>query len=92
MHSHVGDNIIYWKEMCNIRAILKQSLIVSMYFRSPYSIIFFCNIILENYFLNSLKHLKSVKKILIDHHYNKSCQNFWILSHLSESIDVPAGC
>ena len=23
---HVGDNIIHWKEMFNIRAILKQSL------------------------------------------------------------------
>ena len=30
VHSHVGDNIIYWKEMYNIRAILRQSLNVSM--------------------------------------------------------------
>ena len=29
VHSHVGDNIIYCIEMCNIRAILKQSLNVS---------------------------------------------------------------
>ena len=30
VHSHVGNNIIYWKEMFNIMAILKQSLNVSM--------------------------------------------------------------
>ena len=30
MHSHVGDNIFYWNEMCNIKQIIKQSLNVSM--------------------------------------------------------------
>ena len=29
VHSHVGDYIIYWIEMCHTRAILKQSLNVS---------------------------------------------------------------
>ena len=30
VHIHVGDNIIYCIEMCNIRNILKQSSNVSM--------------------------------------------------------------
>ena len=32
------------------------------------------------------------KKFLIDHHYKTKNQNFLILPHLSESIDVPAEC
>ena len=41
------------------------------------------------HFFTSLKHLKT--NFLIDHH-SFSCQKVWILSHLSDSFDVPAGC
>ena len=76
----------------NIRVILKPLLIVTMQFRSPYFIKFFCNIIFENYFFISVtyicfKNQFSLTSII------KSCQKLLIVAHkLLESLDVPAGC
>ena len=50
---------------------------------------------LVNYFFIFEIFEKCKKKILIDHLYNNfrsEYQNFLILSHLSETIDVPAWC
>ena len=59
----MGDNIIYWIEMCYIRATPKQSSNVSTQFGYPFYIIFFCNIMLVNYFLISEICFKNEKKI-----------------------------
>ena len=49
-----------------------------------------------SYFFISDIYLKNVKKIIskttIVMHHNKSCQNLWILSHMSELFELPAGC
>ena len=50
----------------------------------------FYSIILALHFFTSLKHLKKLIFLLTSIHFQ--CQKLWILSHLSELFDVPAGC